>query len=198
MKNLKHLKPYASALGCGCGSLLLYPFIQIQHRVFYPKLYRFYNLSSFISKAYRKGDYAKAEALAEEYLELAKSARGDWNYGNAIHTSHQILGLIRLKEGQIEQAKKHLLAAGRTPGSPQLNSYGPSLVLARELLLQGEREVIVRYLDLVARFWASEKKVPSSEMEEEFKATARKNKALIEQWKFQIRADQLPQHEKWN
>lgn len=194
MKQLKILQLYA----LGCGSLLFYPFIQIYLRACHPKLYRFYNLRSFVGKAYRKANYSKAETLALEYLELAEHFKGDWNYGNAIHSGHQVLGLVRLKEGRVESAKKHLLAAGRTPGSPQLNSYGPNLILARELFLKGETEVVIRYLDLVAEFWASEKKVPSGVMEAESKARTRQNKALIEEWKSTIRNGQLPQDDRWS
>jgi len=38
-----------------------------------------------------------------------------------------------LKEGKVEDAKHYLLEAGKTPGSPQLNSFGPDMSLAEEL-----------------------------------------------------------------
>jgi hypothetical protein len=149
-------------------------------------------LQRYLHTAYRKKHYAKAERLAEEYLALADKYKHDdpMSYGNAIHASHQVLGLLRLHEGNIEQAKQHLLLAGHTPGSPQLDSYGPRMVLARELLKQGQRGVVLQYLDLVAKFWASG-------TDTEFRHLDRHNKALIKQWKAEIRTGGIPHHNLW-
>ena len=54
------------------------------------------------------------------------------------------------------EAKKCLLESGRTLGSPQLNSFGPTMVLAKELLEQGERDAVLEYLHLCPKFWKSE------------------------------------------
>ncbi len=125
----------------GCSSLLLYPFIQILDYFFWPENYRFYHMAWWASRAFRRGQYEKAEALVLEYLNLAKRFKGHWDYGNAIHHGHQLLGRIRLRQGKAEEAKKHLILASKTPGSPQLDSYGPRMTLARELLLQGKRKL---------------------------------------------------------
>ena len=45
-----------------------------------------------------------------------------------------------------------LIAAGRTPGSPQLNSFGPDMTLASELLELGESEVVLGYFSLCSEF----------------------------------------------
>lgn len=95
----------------------------------------------------------KAKKYAEEML--AGGGAG-WNHGNTVHRGNLILGRIALKAGDMEKAKEHLLAAGRTPGSPQLNSFGPNMVLARELLAQGEREVVLEYFELCSKFWKRE------------------------------------------
>ncbi|MDQ2731693.1 MAG: hypothetical protein M3Y56_08550, partial [Armatimonadota bacterium] len=63
--------------------------------------------------------------------------RSSWQYGNNIHEANQILGLAALREGRVADAKRYLIAAGKTPGSPQLNSFGPHMVLAQELLSRG-------------------------------------------------------------
>ena len=39
-----------------------------------------------------------------------------------------------MDEGRIEEAKRHLLAAGRSSGSPVLGSFGPNMSLAKDLL----------------------------------------------------------------
>ena len=58
-----------------------------------------------------------------------------------------------MQAGDLNQAKQYLLAAGQTPGSPVLNSFGPNMLLAKELLEKGERAVVLQYFELCAKFW---------------------------------------------
>jgi hypothetical protein len=97
----------------------------------------------------------RARALAGELLSLAASVPVHWNTGNAIYTAHSTLGEIALREGVIERAKDHLRLAGQTPGSPQLDSFGPDLRLADALLQHGERSAVVDFLCAIGRFWQS-------------------------------------------
>ena len=99
------------------------------------------------------GNLELAEAYANEALTIAEKYQNDWNYGNAIHKGHLILGRIALHKGDIAEAKKQLLLAGNTPGSPQLGSFGPNMILAKELLEIGEVETVLTYLDLCEKFW---------------------------------------------
>jgi hypothetical protein len=122
-----------------------------------------------------------------EYLNLAKRFRRDWNYGNAIHDGHMMLGLVRLAQEDIKGAKKHLLASGRTPGSLQLNSFGPSLYLAKGLLEKGEKIAVLKYLSSISRFWIR------SDMPEALKSQHIK---LMEQWKADIEEGRIP--EQWH
>lgn len=103
--------------------------------------------------AYKIGDYDKAENYASRSLTMSRDHVNDWNYGNVIHNSNVVLGRIRLSEGDIEQAKYHLLEAAKSEGSPQLNTYGPKLELANDLLQRGERDAVVGYLNEVSTFW---------------------------------------------
>lgn len=114
---------------------------------------RFYNLRKLMESAFDDGELIESKKLAEEYLKMASSKKTDWNYGNAIHHGNLILGRISLKKGEIEEAKKYLIKAGRTPGSPQLNSFGPNMKLAKELLEVGESEIVIKYLELCKDFW---------------------------------------------
>ena len=43
--------------------------------------------------------------------------------------------------------------AGKTPGSPQLNSFGPNMMLAEALLEAGRKETVIEYLKLCGKFW---------------------------------------------
>jgi tetratricopeptide (TPR) repeat protein len=99
------------------------------------------------------GEPERARALAEEMLSRTASAPVDWDTGNAIYGAHSILGEIALREGAIDRAKDHLRLAGLTPGSPQLDSFGPDLRLADALLQRGERSAVVAFLREIGRFW---------------------------------------------
>ena len=61
-----------------------------------------------------------------------------WNYGNTIYTANEILGRVALRQDDIEGARSFLLASGKMPGSPQLNSFGPAFILDREMLEKGK------------------------------------------------------------
>lgn len=102
------------------------------------------------------GSLDRAKDFAEELLPIAERYKKDWNYGNAIHKGYLILGRIDLRRGDRGAAAKHLLEAGNTPGSPQLKSFGPNMVLAKELLEAGEQKAVLQYLELCGRFWKSD------------------------------------------
>ena len=184
---LKYLLYWAFGLIC----VALNPVLQFVMRRNDPQRHRFYNLADEIHKAYKDEDFDKTENLASEYLKLAERFTQDWNYGNAIDTSHQALGLIQLRRGNVEKAKKHLIAAGKTPGSPQLDSYGQQMKLARELLEKGESEVVIRYLNLIAKFLTKDD-MP------EFQHLVVEHKALIDQWKSEVKEGRVPNHKQWS
>lgn len=102
--------------------------------------------------ALEAGAEAEARIYAERLLEIAARHARE-GYGNSLHYGHTILGRLALRSGDIQQAREHLLKAGETPGSPQLDSFGPGMILAKELLERGEREVVLQYFALCARFW---------------------------------------------
>ncbi|MCY4596547.1 MAG: hypothetical protein OXC19_17320, partial [Bryobacterales bacterium] len=95
-------------------------------------------------------EFDKARQWASVMLE---DDRPGWNYGNNIHHGNIALGKIALAEGDVQGAASHLLLAGATPGSPQLNSFGPDTALAKKLLEEGEKEAVLQYLDQCAKFW---------------------------------------------
>lgn len=118
-----------------------------------PRLSRFYEMEDLINSAYEEGNYDKATTLITEYLELASIYHSNWNYGNAVHNSNQFLGFIALEKNDVAAAANYLVEAGRSTGSPQLDSFGPSLDLANELLSKGERDAVVSYLQGIRKFW---------------------------------------------
>jgi len=117
---------------------------------------RYYALGDAARVSFKRGQHVKAYLMAMELLNLAKRFPDGWNYGNAIHDAHIVLGWIALKEGDVDLAKRHLLDAGRTPGSPQLDSFGPNMSLARGLIERGERDAVLAYFKLCRVFWDGE------------------------------------------
>jgi tetratricopeptide (TPR) repeat protein len=116
--------------------------------------HRLARLPDLAKAALEAGDLAKAREYAEESLKVTgDSTREFGNYGDVVHHAHLILGRLALRAGDVQQAKEHLLAAGRTPGSPPLNSFGPNMTLAKELLEKGERQAVLDYFELCGAFW---------------------------------------------
>lgn len=117
------------------------------------RLNRFYSLDEQITTAYKANDFGKVKELAKENLGLAAVYRCNWNFGNAIHDTNRVLGLVSLKSGDIDRAAGYLLKAGKSTGSPQLNSFGPELDLANELLQLGKVDAVKSYLKDIKSFW---------------------------------------------
>lgn len=110
-------------------------------------------LENVAKAAFACSEFERTTACALELLvEPAAPERG-WNDGNAIYSGNALLGRVAFARGDREAAKLHLSRAGKTPGSPQLNSFGPDLELANELLEAGENEAVLAFLGDVARFW---------------------------------------------
>ena len=117
------------------------------------RLQHFYDLGDQLEVAYQRGEFDKAQQLANENLDLAAVYRCNWNYGNAIHDSNQVLGLISLKSNDVDAASEYLRQAGESSGSPTLDTFGPELDLADALLQRGKRGVVTSYLLSIKRFW---------------------------------------------
>ena len=121
---------------------------------------RAFDLSDGVSRFFLLEDLAKAAFLANQYEKAGDYANTmlaedspDWNSGNRIHHGNLVLGRIALAEDDIEEAKRRLIAAGETAGSPQLVSFGPNMMLAKELLQKGEKGVVLEYFSLCSKFW---------------------------------------------
>jgi len=114
---------------------------------------RFYALNHAAKNALQDGNVGKAEALAIELARLAPKYTNDWNYGNAIQDANQVLGRIALSKGNVAEARKRLLASANSKGSPQMNSFGPNMQLAKALLEKGERDVVLEYFNRCRAFW---------------------------------------------
>jgi len=114
---------------------------------------RFYALVGLAKVAFEAGSLDKATAYSQELLQIAPQFPKDWNYGNAIYYGHFVLGRVALRRGNTMEAAGQLVAAGTTPGSPQLNSFGPNVTLAQDLLAQGQTQPVLEYLAECKSFW---------------------------------------------
>ena len=126
------------------------------------KTYRnnhFYVLNDLIKKSVEAGNLEEAAKYAQESLALAPLYKENWNYGNAIFDANMALGLKNLESGKIKDAKANLIAAGKTPGSPQLNSFGlvtRDMTLVKKMLEMNERDAVLDFLKLTSNFWKSD------------------------------------------
>jgi hypothetical protein len=89
---------------------------------------RFYDLTKQAPNALASGETDAARSYAETLLKEAERFPKNWNYGNA----------------------------GKTPGSAQLNTFGPNMLLAKSLLEKKENEAVLQYFELCAKFWKME------------------------------------------
>lgn len=116
-------------------------------------LQRFHALDKAAKESFNNGKFEDANQYATELLSSAPNYRSDWNYGNAIQDGNLVLGRLALREGRKDEAKKYLLAAGKSPGSPTMDSFGPNMSLAKDLLDKGERNIVLQYFELCRNFW---------------------------------------------
>jgi hypothetical protein len=117
---------------------------------------RFYALGAAAKESFVVGNVEDAKKYAHELMTLLPNFPSNWNYGNAVQDANLVLGRVALKEGHVDEAKQYLIAAGNSRGSPQMDSFGPNVSLAKDLLEKGERDVVIQYLGLCRKFWALE------------------------------------------
>ena len=110
-------------------------------------------MTEAVQTAFLDGELEQAETMSVWLLKEAEAWKHNWNYGNAVHVANLTLGRIALARGEMADAKKFFLKAGATPGSPQLNTFGPDMNFAREMLKKGEKETVLKYFDLCEVFW---------------------------------------------
>ena len=95
----------------------------------------------------------KSAKYGVEILQLAESTT-DWTRFVALHQGHTAIGRVELRKGNRAQSITHLLASAQLSPEPTLASFGPSAILAKELLELGERDAVLRYLEQCRRFWS--------------------------------------------
>ncbi|MEX0834365.1 MAG: hypothetical protein WD276_10925 [Actinomycetota bacterium] len=109
-------------------------------------------------------EMARATTLAED-LRLASTnvakledfAEGDvpgWTRNNLVHRTHTLRGQLAIISGDRAEAERRLRQSARVGTSPQLSTFGPSTILAQELLGLGVRKAVLEYFDACSEIWA--------------------------------------------
>lgn len=116
---------------------------------------RFNDLPDAAQAAFEAGEYQQSESLSREALDLAVRPEYVKNNADAIHYGNIVLGRLALQRGDVSSASAYLLKAGdlEPNSSPHLDTFGPNMMLADELLQKGEREAVLSYFDRCAKFW---------------------------------------------
>ncbi|RYG12130.1 MAG: hypothetical protein EON92_08980 [Burkholderiales bacterium] len=113
----------------------------------------FFELPGAAAAALHLGQLSDAKLYAERSLALAARFPTSWNYGNAIHLGHTVLGLVALAQGDVPTALTELRESAATSGSPQLKTFGPTMQLAKALLREGHTDAVLEYLQKCRGFW---------------------------------------------
>src|ERR1035441_2087667 len=100
-----------------------------------------------------RSDLTAAEVYAREVLadviRFPSFANGD-----ATFHGNLVLGKVALnRDHDVAAAGTWLLAAGKTVGTPALDTFGPNMSLAKDLLDAGERDIVLQFFEECRSFW---------------------------------------------
>jgi tetratricopeptide (TPR) repeat protein len=103
--------------------------------------------------AYEAGAFVRAELWASEMLDDASGHQDNPDFSDEIHYGNIVLGRVALQKGDAKTAGNDLVQAAAIVGNPHLDTFGPNMMLARELIRKGDRKPVVEYLDSCGKFW---------------------------------------------
>jgi tetratricopeptide (TPR) repeat protein len=112
-------------------------------------------LTSLVLTLQEAGNDAEAATTATELLAEAPQWTDDWNYGNAIFRAHMTLSRVAFHRKDMDAAARSLIAASQTPGSPQLDAFGPDrddLKFALLIARAGRIDAAAQFMRGIARF----------------------------------------------
>ncbi len=106
-------------------------------------------LAQLVQAAFESGDADRARTGAVALLAReAEAADGD-----SLHLGHTVLGHLALAAGEVDAAKRHLLASVAVAPTARLESFGPDMSLAARLLAHGERACVREALSRARALW---------------------------------------------
>jgi hypothetical protein len=95
--------------------------------------------------AFKVGDFRGAAELARIHLTGKDHT--------APQRANTILGRVAIRTGNLPGATRFLLDSSRPEAGRDVSLAGPSMVLAKELLEEGERDAVLQYLDQCLTLW---------------------------------------------
>jgi tetratricopeptide (TPR) repeat protein len=95
--------------------------------------------------AFKLGDFAGAAALAKIHL-LGKDR-------TAPQRANTVLGRVALRSGDIAGANQYLLNSSGPEAEKDIVLSGPTMILAKELLAQGQQDAVLQYLTNCLSLW---------------------------------------------
>lgn len=113
-------------------------------------------LAELSESAIELKDFAKATEYGSELLQRADNEKGTTGYGIALYNGHSNLGLVNLLQGNIEDAKRHLLEAGDSTRFIEADTFIPDLRLAQSLLKHNDYQTVLSFLETIKETWQSE------------------------------------------
>ena len=116
---------------------------------------KFVALGEAAKESFAAGKTEDAQTYAQDLMALLPEFKGNQAYGSAMCDANLVLGRVAVKKGQLEEAKRYLLAAAQSPSTPYLANYGPNMGLAKDLLEKGERQTVLEYLELCRKLWSN-------------------------------------------
>ncbi|MGA7412812.1 MAG: hypothetical protein WBW33_20210 [Bryobacteraceae bacterium] len=122
--------------------------------------------------AIEAGELDKAQASAERCLAEIPTLKSDKDIN--IHRCNLILGGVALRRGDLKRAGEYLLTAARVGGTGTVPFAGPNMILAKELLEKGQRDVVLEYFQLCGKFWPA-------------------GSGQLARWTAQVKAGEIPQ-----
>ncbi len=135
---------------------------------------KIYTMPYLAQIAFDLGQYEKAKTYAEQLIKISTEIRTP---GIGIFHGNHLLGRLAMLDNDIPAAKKYLQKAGKTSGGPALNSFGPKMTLAKELLEVGEKEVVLEYFSNCRKFWS-------------------RGNDKLDQWTQDVKNDRIPNFQK--
>jgi tetratricopeptide (TPR) repeat protein len=103
--------------------------------------------------AFEAGDYERATSWSKEMLSMTDQPTHGQDFGDEVHYGNIVLGRIALQHGDVAAAGSYLAKAGLAEGNPHLDTFGPNMMLAKELLQKGDDKPVLAYLESCSRFW---------------------------------------------
>ena len=106
-----------------------------------------------VRTAIELNSFEQANLIIERILSFSEKFTDDPTYGSTMHQVYTLKGQMYFQTGDVVSASRFLMKSIDVPPSPTLVSFGPSMPLARDLLIAGETEVVIKYLERSKPLW---------------------------------------------